>query len=199
MYRLGPNDFFGDPAFAVHTGMRSFDAPICWKASQAEEGVLIASDGTMHIILPGSELRLDNRSSGLQHDLFRFNRKGTLTGRIGAGGVRTPDGTIIGGFGEFRCSLLMARRCVPVLQTALHSGLPFSRVVADLIRPALLRSLESAAARVHSVGDMAALRNAIENATLHSIHTLLIHHGLKPESLTLEWIGPTEENHEKHR
>lgn len=199
MYRLGPNDFSGDPAFAVHTGMRSFDTPICWKASQAEEGVLIASDGTMHVILPGSELRLDSRSSGLQYDLFRFDRKGMLTGRIGAGGVRTSDGTMIGGFGEFRCSLLMARRCVPLLQTALRSGLPLSRIAADLIRPALLRSLESAAARVHSVADIATLRNAIENATLHSMHTLLIRHGLKPESLTLEWIGPTEENHEKRR
>ena len=199
MYRLGPKDFSGEQGFAVHTGMRSFDAARRWTASEAEEGVLIASDGTVNIILPGCELRLGGRQDGLQYDLYLFNRAGTLNGRIGAGGVRTPDGTIIGCFGEFRCSLLMARRCVPAVQNAFQRALPVSRIVADLIRPALLRALEAAAARTDFSGDPAALRAATEENASEFMHELLIRHGLKLERLTLERIGPTEENHEKRR
>lgn len=199
MYRLGPKDFSGERGFAVHTDMHSFDAAVCWTASEAEEGVLVASDGTMRIILPGSRLRIDGRPDGLQYDLILFNRAGTLTGRIGAGGVRTPYGTIIGTFGEFHCSLLMARRCVPLVQSAFRNGQPICRIAADLIRPALLRTLEAAAGRADFSGDTAALRTAIEDAASKSMQEPLIRHGLKLESLTLEWIGPTEENHEKHR
>lgn len=199
MTYLNTQDFTGETGFAVHTGMRSYDSPVRWKASQAQEGVLIASDGTVTTVLPGSELQLDGRAGGLKYDLFVFTRGGTLSGKIGIGGVTCPDGTIIGGFGEFRCSLLMARRCVPMVEAAFRSGTAIARSVSDLIRPVLRRAVETAVTNAGGLPDCTALCAELENTASAPMNDLLILHGLQLENLHIEWIGPTEENNEKRR
>ena len=171
---LVDSEFLGDRALAAHTGMRSFSRAVCWRASDAEEGLLLADDGCVRSVLPGETVWPGRVLSG-RGDLFAFRRNGRLSGVVGAGGVAGPDGARRGGYGGFECSLLLPRRLLDCAAAAFADDVPLSAVVADRLRPALLSAMEQVCARP---GDLASARTEISRAAFPCMRDALIRCGL---------------------
>lgn len=138
-------DFQGDRTLVAHTGMRSFARNACWRASDAEEGLLLGADGRIHAVMPGETVWPGRVISG-RSDLFAFRRNGALTGVVGAGGVVGRGGACRGGYGQFTCTLLLPRLLLPSAARAFEQSEALSAVAADRMRPALLRVMEEVSA-----------------------------------------------------
>lgn len=184
MRTLNASDFAGHSGFAVHTGMQHFSGGARWTASAREEGLLLSEDGTLTCIVPGCTLRI---KASARHDLFVFQRGASLSGRIGAGGICAPDGSIYGCFGEFSCTLLQPRRALKFVQAALDAGLSPDRLVGNRLRPALQSAMESALR-----AGTADLRREAERLSIDSMHETCLLMGLSLNRLNLEWMGRTE-------
>ena len=169
MSRFMEPEFLGDRSLVAHTGMRSFSRAVCWRASDAEEGLLLGADGGVHSVLPG-EIVWPGRVLSGPGDLFAFRRSGRLTGVVGAGGVAGR-----GGFGRFECSLLLPRRLLDFAVRAFERDETLSVMASGRMRPALLRAMETVCARVD---DPAQLRSQIALTAFPAMRDALLPCGL---------------------
>lgn len=174
MPRLEEPEFLGDRALVAHTGMRRFSRAVCWRASDAEEGLLLGDDGCVRAVMPGETVWPGRMLSG-RGDLFAFRRGSRLSGVVGAGGVAGRDGICRGGYGGFECSLLLPRRLLDCAAQAFADDAPLSAVAADRMRPALLSAMEQVSARFD---DPAKMRAEIARTAFPDMRAALIRCGL---------------------
>ena len=184
MRRFMEPEFLGDRSLVAHTGMRSFSRAVCWRASDAEEGLLLGADGGVRAVLPGETIWPGRVLSG-PGDLFAFRRGGRLTGVVGAGGVAGR-----GGFGRFECTLLLPRRLLDCAARAFERGETLSVMASGRMRPALLRAMETVCARID---DPAQMRSEIARAAFLDMRDELIPCGLLLERFDMsrfDRVGP---------
>jgi len=188
---LADTEFQGERAFAAHTGMQTFSRDVRWRASDAEEGILLGADGRMRAVMPGQTV-CPARVGMEQADLFVFRRGGALNGVAGAGDILDGRNVRWGGFGQLRCTLLLPRLALPAVRRAYDEKKPLPAIVADIVRPALRRAMEQA---VNNPAKPAQLRKAVEELAFEPMRELLILHGLLLESFEMERFERTEEYH----
>ena len=190
---LNDSEFQGERAFAAHTGMRDFPTDVRWRASDAEEGLLLSADGRLTAVMPGQTVCPYRAAGRAQADLFVFRRGGKISGPVGAGGVVDGSGGVWGGNGSLTCSLLLPRLALPAVRRIYESNAPLSAVAADIARPALRQAMERALQT--GTMDPARLRARVEELAFEPMRELLIAHGLLPERFDMVSFGRTEGYH----
>ena len=103
------------------------------------EGFLLMKDGSWQTVLPGQcEKTPENALC-----LLAIRRKAEYGHAAGAGGIAWR-GKTVGGWGEFSCRLLSARRFVEKHKDALLDGITGEEVLDQTVRDALREAFESA-------------------------------------------------------
>lgn len=189
---LADSEFQGERAFAAHTGMRTFPRDVRWRASDAEEGILLGADGRMRAVMPGQTV-CPARIGMEQADLFVFRRGGILDGVAGAGDVLDGRNVRWGGFGRLRCTMLLPRLALPAVRRAYGEKKTLAAIVAEIVRPALRQAMEAAVSDPSR--KPAQLRKAVEELAFEPMRELLVAHGLLLESFEVERFERTEGYH----
>ena len=112
------------------------------------EGFLLMQDGSWKTVLPGQcEKTPENALC-----LLAIRRKAEYGHAAGAGGIAWR-GKTVGGWGEFSCRLLSARRFVEKHKDALLGGMPAEEVLNQTVRGALREAFESAWKEIPDIQD----------------------------------------------
>lgn len=107
--------------------------------SSEEEGFLLMQDGKWKTILPGQSEKTPENARGL----LCLRRRAEHGQIVGVGGVRNNHGLCAGGFGEYACRMLSARRFVQKHKDALLGGTSAEEVLTGEVRAAMRAAFES--------------------------------------------------------